>query len=264
MPNSFLNVVSDNKTLELPVPASLAISIGDLCYWDSAAKQAKPITSLTTGASEIVDQAQVAANFVGVALDARLSGETDANALRLFLADGICDFAIASGTYNLADLVGATWAGGAALVTQQLAKVLHEVQAIGRIVKQHGASTTKVRCRLQSRIAWDLFTSSRSPVGYGNGTTATVLADSAITLTLDSDSILSMVPTAARNVTLPLEARAGAVGKAFVFTNNSGGANTVTFLASGGGGIKGNGACPQNKTIYLWCDGTNWNGLVSA
>lgn len=184
MPNTFVNVLSDNRTLELPVPASLAIGIGDLCYWDSANKLAKPITSLTTGASEAVDQEQVAQNFVGIALDARLSTETDTTATRLFLADGICDMTLYNDTFNLSDLIAATWNGGAALVTQAVRRTTSLRLALGRVIKLPASGATKVRAHVQSRVAWDLansvpalgvgvINSQFSIAGVGNGADTT-------------------------------------------------------------------------------------------
>lgn len=263
MPNTFVNVLSDNRTLELPVPASTAISIGDICYWDSSNKVAKPITSLTTAASEVLDQVQVAQAFVGIALDARLSTEADTGATRLFLADGICDLTLYNDTFNLGSLVGATWAGGSALVTQTIRNVAFSALSIGRVIKQPASGATKVRCRVQSRIAWDLFT-SQLPLGGQQGSAGTLLTDAAQTLTPASNPVLNMVPTAARNVKLPVEANSQ--GLVFYFTNNSAGAFSVTFQTSAGGAIKGNGVVPQNKTSIFWYDTntTSWCGLVSA
>lgn len=264
------NTLNDNKTRRFPFPASVAVSVGDLLYWDAAAKQAKPLTSLTTGASEAIDQATVASNFLGVSMDARLSTETDANAVRVVTLDGLFEMDCVSFTPVLGDLVGATWNGGAALVNQVVKKVSSLNLAIGIVVgiptqaanaEQWGNATTKVLVRVISRKAYDLLTTV-GDMGGMQGTGVTTLTDAAQTLTVASTPMLNMVPTAARNVTLPAEA--SSAGLMFYFTNNSAGAFSVTFLASGGGSIKGNGVVGQNKTAILWCDGTNWNGHVTA
>ena len=48
------------------------------------------------------------------------------------------------------------------------------------------------------------------------------------------------------------------------FKSGVGVSASVTFLGSAGGSIKGNGVCPQNKSIIVWCDGVQWVGSVSA
>lgn len=262
------NVLSDSRTLQMPSPASTAVSICDLMYWDSVAKQVKPLTSKATLASEILDQAAVAAAFAGVSYQQRLVTESDASAMRGIWTDGIFDFDCPSQIFYPGDLVGVTWNGGTALANQYVTKVANAALAIGIVVNPYGklyansgVAVTRVRCRIISRLCWDLVT-SRPGGGNSQGVGATVLTDAAQVLTAASNPYLSMVPTAARNVTLPVEAQSS--GLEFYFTNNSGGANAVTFLASGGGSIKGNGVVPQNKSAILWCDGTNWNGLVSA
>lgn len=266
------NTLGDNRTRRFPFPASTAVSIYDLLYWDSGANQAKPLTSLTTGASEIVDQATVATKFLGVSMDVRLATEIDANAIRVVALDAICEVDVVSFTPGLGNLLGATWNGGSALVNQVMKQVTIPALAIAEVIgiptqsanaESWGNAATTVLARITSRLA---FNRENQVLGLGGqqGTGATTLTDAAQTLTLAANPILNMVPTAARNVTLPNEALAAALGLEFFFTNNSAGAFSVTFLGSGGGSIKGNGVCPQNKTIQLWCDGTNWNGMVSA
>lgn len=266
------NTLNDGRTRRFPFPASTAVSIGDLLYWDAAAKQAKPLTSLTTGASEIVDQATVASKFLGVSMDARLATETDANGIRVAILDGIFEVDVVSFTPALGNLLGATWNGGAALVNQVMKQVTIPALAIARVigiptqtgnVESWGNAATTVLARVESNQCWDRDLGAFS-LGGNQGIGATTLTDAAQTLTLATNPILNMVPTAARNVTLPVEGLANTLGLMFYFTNNSGGAFSVTFLASGGGSIKGNGVCPQNKTAILWSDGTNWNGLISA
>jgi hypothetical protein len=268
---SIQNVLSDSKTLALPYPASTAVARGDLLYWDSVNKLVKPLTSKATLASEILDQAAVAAAFVGASWDVRLVSEITsftASDFRVVQIEGVFDTDCPSQIFYPGDLVGATWNGGTALANQVVTKVNNLALAIGVVVNgygtaygNNGVAVTRVRCRLLSRWCWDLCT-SRPSMGDSQGIGATVLADSNITLTLASNPILSQAPSTARNITLPDEARSA--GFTFYFTNNAGGATSVTFLGSAGGAIKGNSVVPQNKTAILWSDGTSWNGLVSA
>ena len=267
---SIQNVLSDNDDVGLIFPASLAVSRGDLMYWNSGTHQPYPLTSKATLASEVLDQADVVSKFVGVAWDTRLVSETSTGsaAVRVAQLNGVFDADCPSQIFYPGDLVGPTWNGGAALVNQYVTKVNNIFLAIGivcdpynRNYDQSGNAITRVRFRLISRFCFDLL-SAKPGVGGSQGVGATTLADTAITLTPASNPFINQVPTTARNITLPVETQSA--GLVFYFTNNSGGANTVTFLASGGGSIKGNGAVPQNKTAVLWNDGTNWNGCVST
>lgn len=274
MANAFNNVLADNKTQYLPVPASVAISIGDLLYWDSTNKVVKPLTSETTLASEALDQVFIAQNFAGVAADARLATDTTSGVGVdiLVITDGVFEISCPSQTFHLGNLVGATWNGGAALVNQFVTVAKGLQSAIGRVVKEPNSMggnldpanpVTLITVRLMSRVAFDLVTSMAGLFTLqGNG--AALLTDAAQVLTTDTPPILNMVPTAARAVKLPVEAQSA--GLVFLFTNNSGGANTVTFQTSGGGAIKGNGAVPQNKTGLFFYDQntSSWCGLVSA
>jgi len=260
-------VLADNRTAVLPFPASTAVAAGNLLYWDSGNSVAKNASARADKGSLVLNQCDFAALFLGVALDQRLSTETSTgnDSRRLVCLDGVFDADCASSTFEVGDLVGIDRSATPANYDSQVIKVTNPALAIGVVVKREPSAVTKVRCRLTSS-----FLSSdrdRRPLGLGGaqGVGATTLSDAAATLTVGSNPILNMVPTAARNVTLPNEAVAAAMGLVFVFTNNSAGANTVTFKASDGTtAIKGNGAVPQNKTGYFWCDGTNWNGLVSA
>lgn len=166
------NTLADNRTRRYPFPASTAVSVGDLLYWDRSAYQAKPLTSLTTGASEQADQATIAPIFLGVAMDVRLATETDSGAIRVVALDGVYEVDVVSLTPEPGDLLAVTWNGGSALVNQTLKKTSNAADAIGVILDvptQTGnsspwnAAVTKVIARIQSRIGWDVGTA----VGLG-------------------------------------------------------------------------------------------------
>jgi hypothetical protein len=198
--------------------------------------------------------------------DVRLSTETSTgnDSRRMVVLDGIFDCDCASSTFEVDDLVGIDRSGTPLNLDQQVIKVTNPILAIGIVIKREPVAVTKVRCRLTaSKLFHDRL---RRPLGLGGaqGVGSTLLADGAGAVTIGMGPILTMVPTAARNQTLPNEAIAGAAGAVFYFTNNSAGANSVTFQSSAAGAIKGNGVVPQNKTAIFWCDGTNWTGLVSA
>jgi hypothetical protein len=257
-------VLPDNSTIVAPFPASTAIAVGDLLYWDSVAKLAKKASQRSDLGALALNQIDFAAVFLGVAQNARLATETSqtgstGNSDRVVTLKGVFEYDCASATFKIGDLVGIDRDGTNTVnFNQQLIKVTNPALAIGVVIQEQDAASTTVRVALRSRIAFQNAEAYSAFQGIG----ATVLTDAAQTLTVATNPMLSMVPTAARNVTLPAEAQSA--GLSFRFTNNSAGANSVTFLASGGGSIKGNGVVPQNKTGFLWCDGTVWNCLVSA
>jgi hypothetical protein len=171
------NTLVDNRTRRFPFPASTAVSIGDLLYWDRTNYQAKPLTSLATGASEQADQATVGPIFLGVALDVRLSNEADANAIRTVGLDGIYEVDVVSFTPQPGDLLAPTWNGGSALVNQVLKKTANLADAIAVVVDiptQTGnatpwnAAATKVIARIQSRVNWDLALADMAGVPHVN------------------------------------------------------------------------------------------------
>ncbi len=254
---------TDNRSARLPFPASTAINVGDLLYWDTSALVANAAGNRADQGSLIANQRDFAANFIGVANDMRLSTETTTGigSERVVSLDEICDYACPSQAWEVGDLVGIDRnAGVPANYSQQVTKVTNPLLAIGSCaIRTRGVSVTVVTVRVTTNSP---FLDGPRSLFPAIGKTATVLADATATLTYGTASFISMVPTAGRSLTLPLETLGA--GTVFYFTNNSAGANSVTFLGSAGGSIKGNGVVPQNKTAIIWCDGLNWSGLVSA
>jgi hypothetical protein len=248
-----------------PAPASLAISVGDLSYWDGT--YARPLSSYSIGSlTQTQTQAAIAAGlFVGVAVSGRITSQTgttwpidvvDVLANTPYLAD------CSSGTWNVGDLVGPVFnTGNTALMDQMVVKVANKALAIGSVIRYEPTAVTQCLIQLFGKGTGSGNPNTLGP-GVRQGASATTLSDAAHTLDQSATYYLNMAPTAARTITLPLEAESA--GLEFKFTNNSGGANSVTFDGSAGSAIKGNSVCPQNKTAIVWCDGTNWNGCVSA
>lgn len=252
-------VKSDNKTLVFPVPASLAVGIGDLMYWVSGSSVIKPLTALTTGASEVIDQATIVPLFVGVAGQARLATDTVAGSI-VVLTDAIIEMTCPSQTWEIGDLVGPTWAGGSALVDQQVTKVSTLNLAIGVVTERAASATTTVRFRLLSRRAADLMTGSpKAGIGSQQGASSTTITDGAATLTVASNPIQIMVPTANRNITLP--AVAASKNLWFWFVNQSAGSFNMVIKDAGSTTIITVG---QNKSGVCFCDGSAWYGLLGA
>jgi hypothetical protein len=264
------NIVSDNRTIGLPFPAGTtqAISRMDLLFWNAGMQQVNNLVMKATLSSEANDQADVAYRFAGVSFDTTISSDPTNNKMLVVWLDGVFDYDCPSQNFNPGDMVGPTWNGGTSLANQALTKVTDQALAIGVVVDPFsttytvlsGNPITRVRVRLTSKLCWDL-------ISRGSNTllgSPVVLPDASQVLTVGTVTrYMSMVPTTARNITLPSEAASAYLGVVY-FTNNSAGANSVTFLGSAGGSIHGNGVTPQNKSITLWSDGQFWNGNVSS
>lgn len=260
-------ILPDNRTSTtgVPVPASLAIGIGDLMYWDSANNVVRPFSSFTTLASEVLDQVFAARNFMGVALQGRLAADTTTTGKITVLWDGVVRFPCVSNTFNVGDMVGSTWNGGSSTTDQFVTKLTIPMphRALGVVVRYEATAVTSVYCRLLSRFGgFDIMHTALQLGAMQGVVTSGTMADANTTLTVASAQIQTMVPTAARNVTLPLEAQSK--GLTFYLINNSAGAFSLTVLGSAGGNVKGNPTIAQNKVGLAFCDGTTWTQLVSA
>lgn len=159
MANVYRKVLEDTKTVTLPTPASTAIEIGDLCYWDDSANDVKPASSQADQGTEATNQIEFANKFLGVAAQQRLATETNTgeNSKRVFDCTGVYDFPCPSTTWEVGDLVGGSENGaGNALLDQQVEKVTDRSNAIGICVARTTGAVTTVRCALFSKWAYDL------------------------------------------------------------------------------------------------------------
>lgn len=138
--------LSDTRTVKAPFPASTAIAIGDLLFWNTTA--VAKFSAQTDQGTEAANQALAASLFIGVSADQRLSTETSA-ADRVVVTDGVFDCTCPSTTWEVGDLVGPSEAdSGTALENQQVEKVTVATRAIGYCVQRESSATTTVRCRL--------------------------------------------------------------------------------------------------------------------
>jgi hypothetical protein len=129
------NTFQDADSLPLPYPASLAISIGDLLYWDTSALCVRPMNYYTTSGTEATDQAAIAPLFIGASQDARLVTETTAG-IRVVRTKGIFDASVVNSyTPALGDLVAVTYGNsGTTLQNQMVKKTSTAADAIGRVI----------------------------------------------------------------------------------------------------------------------------------
>lgn len=153
-----------NAVHQLPSAASVAISVGDLLWWDSAAspKVLKPMDRYTATSTANTDQADIRSKFAGIALTAKLSTDTSAgypgfNAECIqFAAHGFYEADCASGTWEVGDLVSASWNSGTGvdkIDNQKVTKTTDANEALGYCVNQYLSNTTTVRCFLIGRFS---------------------------------------------------------------------------------------------------------------
>lgn len=248
MSDTFHLFLPADDPVELNGPDVTLIEVGDLLYWDAANSLVKPLTSLTTGASEVIDQEKVAKMFAGVAKSKRRVTDTPAGPMR-FLPECIMDFPCVSATPKFGDYVGPTWDGGSALVDQKVAVVADREKAIGQVVKNYTAATTTVRVRFLSPII------RRSLPAEMEAYTQTAVTDTAtITVAQLLTHVLDGTPVSAATYTLPTAALLVAgipgakVGDSFRFLVNNKGADAdaITIAAGTGGTADGTLTVAQN------------------
>lgn len=189
MGNTFRAVSPPSKTGVLPAPASTAIEIGDLLYWDDSANTVKVASAQADQGSEPLNQELFRENFIGVALQQRLATQTSSGNIEVAF-EGEFEFDCPSTTWEIGDLVGASEAGsGTALLDQQVEKVTANNLAIGFVTKRTTAAVTTVTCRLFSSWASDL-AAHRSGAAAGALVDLDGLADGLV-LDADGDTTIS-------------------------------------------------------------------------
>ena len=130
------------KTIRMPVDSTVVIEAGDMVYQE--VDDARPATSFTYVAADLpATQANFAAKFLGVALEASPTGETKDITIG---RRGVFEFECAAATFEVGDLVSpddnATPDG---LLDQQVIGIgQNGWGAIGRVVKRYGANTMRV------------------------------------------------------------------------------------------------------------------------
>src|SRR5688500_8873419 len=101
----------DTAKITAAVDSATVIEIGDLLYLDT--DDLKPASSQADQTGEEANQGLFASKFIGVAMQASDSGDTEN--IRV-ATDGVFEFACPSGTWEVGDLVGASEnSGGTAL-----------------------------------------------------------------------------------------------------------------------------------------------------
>ena len=141
---------ADPKRVEAhPVDSAQTIDIGELCYL--ATNDARPADQATYGADLTITQANFAKLFIGVAMDTSESGDTAKIAIA---TEGIFELICAAAQFEIGDLVGVDDnTGGTALLPAQVIATAENgaIGAIGRVVRQYTANTTRVLVELLPR-----------------------------------------------------------------------------------------------------------------
>ena len=156
---SRFNLPPGTRTVVYQAPASLAISVGDLLYYDSGDGYVKPLSSKVGSGTVNTDQVFVHDNFVGVAQSGRLAAQTTAGTVTV-ATDCIYEADCASQTWEPGALVTAFSSGVAAagaIQDQKLDATALTTEAIGVVVQQYKSATTLVTCRLYGKAARQVF-----------------------------------------------------------------------------------------------------------
>lgn len=130
---------------------SIAVSVGDLMYHDT--NDVKPASSQADQLSEAANQALFAPVFAGVAGDTRKAADTVAVTDFPVMVDVVMEYDCPSQAWEMGDLIAAVeQSGGTALENQKVTKTTDASLAIGYCVRRAGTATTRVTCRLISRV----------------------------------------------------------------------------------------------------------------
>ena len=133
-----------SPVLSKPVVKATEIAIGDL-----VTSTPGPASGVAWNASLAGTQEDFHDVFLGVA--SQRSRDVDEKAVRVSTR-GVFEFDCDSDTYNIGQLVGAAKATGNALESQKVAKVATAALAVGRVVQQYDAATTKVKVEIVSTV----------------------------------------------------------------------------------------------------------------
>jgi hypothetical protein len=147
MPAQFL--YGETNPIDCPIATGQAVDIGDLVGISSGTLVRASDTTWDTNLA--TTQVAFRALFLGVSgqfkdsSTAQIRGNYIANRCRVD-SDGFYQFATASASYNIGDLVGPAKASGNALLNDTVASVAALDKAIGYVVeKTTSATTVKVR-----------------------------------------------------------------------------------------------------------------------
>lgn len=269
------------KNAEFPVsrqmyfPGSLIVVKGDLLFdygigvkptvtrGNDLVETAAQFTDL---GSKILNQMYFAANFAGVANDARgvYDPAPTGGVVALFpvLTDVDAIYDCVSSTFEEGDMVGATEftsgaLNGTALMPQKLEKVTDPACAIGYVTQREATAVTRVHVRLISKLQPHAIAPPAGIVATGTAVAATLTGDRVLVGT-DARHLQLDPGGAGRNIDLP--AISAWPNQMFYIENTADAAEVLTIRLTGGGATK---ATPtQNEAAVVWNDGTTVYAFV--
>lgn len=135
----------------LPVASATVIEVGDICWQDRSAGEAKPASDFTWTSDRETTSATFRRDFAGVAMGSSDDGET--HDIPIAQA-GRFVFDCASASFEIGDLVGpddnATPDG---LLDQQVIGIgENEYGAIGKVAKRYGSNTSHVEVEVTTEL----------------------------------------------------------------------------------------------------------------
>jgi len=145
----------DTNPVIMRVASATVINVGDLIYQDPTLKQAKPASAQADQGSLAGNQELFTTNFVGVASQRSLAGET--TDIRVSTG-GVYEMDCASATFSIGDRVGvAEDSAGTALEDQKVIAVASTSPklAVGRVHKERTSADTTVWVEIKSTLIDD-------------------------------------------------------------------------------------------------------------
>lgn len=150
----------DSRSLTYPVAASQVISVGDFLYWNDSTKVVAPMSAYTGSGTAATDHTALAALFVGVAGQARISAQTTAGTIQvitecIYEADCASTSSLLPG--QMVSVVSSGAATVAAIEDYKVVVTATAAKAIGIVVGKYiSGALTKVTVRLKGLSARDL------------------------------------------------------------------------------------------------------------
>ena len=138
----------DTCPVMLPVDSATVIEIGDMLYLDT--DDAKPASAQTDQGTESSNQQLFHDGFVGVAMQASRSGDTQP--IRV-ATSGVFEFDCVSTTLEVGDMLGPDEnVAGTALLNGTVIKVTAATNAVGRCAKRLNPAGTHVLVDIVSSV----------------------------------------------------------------------------------------------------------------
>lgn len=148
MANSFNYRFGQTEMVKFAVDSATVIEIGDLLFLDT--DDVKPAADLTWNTNLATTQADFADAFAGVAVEQSASGDTalidvDISPMSVY------EFAVASTTYEVGNILGPDQSGGNALLSQQLEKAV-AASSCAVASERKTANSTRLKVKFASAL----------------------------------------------------------------------------------------------------------------